>query len=263
MIKECEICGKIFDANRSNRKYCDECSPNSDRLKVKMAKELARNKRDYYNPKLQDYICSNCNKAFKIPPDIVVKGKGLSDDPDNIHFFCSVECRKKWSAKHMLCRQCLKPINGAKGVDPDKWQTQFCSPECRQAYMHKTYSIPKIKPKPKATEVQRIEFCPVCNKRQIKIYPIGKIPNEISRCSEECEKKWQKHLEIIKKERRESVTKLYSAPRTKKKETFVSLCATCKTSYNNCYLMKSDFRNDPKGAKRDSKGNIISCPLFS
>jgi hypothetical protein len=27
--------------------------------------------------------------------------------------------------------------------------------------------------------------------------------------------------------------------------------------------MKSDFRNDPKGAKRDSKGNIISCPLFS
>lgn len=77
MIIKCEICKKDFEAQRSTRKYCNECA-----IKIKKQKDLL-NSREVRKNLQSHYVktCNNCNKEFE-----TVKKNQL---------YCSKKCYKE------------------------------------------------------------------------------------------------------------------------------------------------------------------------
>jgi len=291
MIKECEICGKEFSTTNSRIKYCDECRPKQDRLKKYMSKELERSKKIYYQPQLFKFTCDFCGKETQN----ISKGIHTINTPNGIKNYCSNKCYYAALPDYLTCGYCGKPLKDIPGVDPMKSSTWYCCDICKEQHEHaiakasgwlhicetcgkefirkrevarwcsddcKKIGIKKDREesKKKPRTVERFETCLCCHKVNKRIYEVGQIPENFgySFCDDNCKSIYESRLKRNAK-RANNSSSFVSKP---KKESSTHLCTTCKTSYKDCYLTKSNFRNDPKGAKRDAKGNVISCPLF-
>lgn len=294
MVIECGICGKEFEGS-SNRKYCDECSPKQDILKKKLAKEMARSKAMYSEPVIHEFKCETCGLVWK---NTKYPHHGFLDSDGVRHVFCSAKCRKEALPKFVYCFNCRGEIpserlpminldNQDTWVCCDKCQEElnikmakargfyhtceicgknyirntkvahWCSDECKIKYKEKQKELEKNK------TIDRFEACPVCHKVIKKTYKIKKIPTSISCCCDEHQRIYDNYILKQNELKKKSIDgfKKIVAPKKPEPKT-VPLCSTCKVPYKDCYLMKSDFRNAPKGAKFDGKGNIIECPLF-
>ena len=140
--KECEICGKFFVITTWNRKYCDDCSPNSDKAKLKQEKALKDSIHRLYEPKILTITCFECGREHKTTRKLLVTGEKYEENGEEITpTFCCFQHRDLWEKKREKCACCGKPLYGNEYYINSQGQIshKYCSAECEDEYARKTH----------------------------------------------------------------------------------------------------------------------------
>lgn len=266
MEKHCEICGSLFETQRDNKIYCDQCGKNPERARRNMAKAVYRNKvnagdfetvgvkhvciecgREFYSAERTTY-CSNACLNAKIARTatcavcgVLLMDKGI----DTGRGLCSDECRQKRrlekaieNGNYIPCKEC-----GQKFISRN-YANEFCSTDCRREYKRKEE---EAKP-PVVIGVRRIT-CAGCGKEYTRT------ENHVGYkyCSPNCRTLKAK-------------TDKVKAQKPLNIGTDLSICTVCKTHQVDCERFQSKFTKFPRGAKlakapgKDSI--VVACPKF-
>lgn len=228
--KECELCGKLFTPMRSNRKYCDECSPNSDRLKIQYGREMARSRKEYYEPTPITLKCDECGKDFVTIKKFIISKPVDPSKPNGEHYiFCSKACKQIFTVKHATCDFCGKSLEGTTYYNPAVPTSKFCNEECKAKWNRQlaekrgwikhcswcgkefiratgTFCSQNCsreaqkngwdsgsKKEPELRYITKIEVCSCCGKRVEKEYLTLPPVTDNWYCSEECK---ERHKEL-------------------------------------------------------------------
>lgn len=277
--KECEICGKWFQPNRSNQKYCEDCRQYSSRKRDRMNRNIEHSIRmrgTGQAPVKYDCKCAECGKEF-------VSWNHPRD-------FCSNQCASQYRIEHTRCAQCGKLMidtNDQRDVLGHKW---FCSDECKHAHrwqVAKSKGMVKTCPQCHKEFIGNNKYCSEdCYRAYIKEHGVQHKPIPTIRvncaicgksfncrinqtalpiCSKACK---DRYFQSNKEFREQYIAEQQAAEEAKRKqarEKYIEengLCSICKTHYKDCERMSSNFRIKPKGAMyKNSK--IVSCPKFT
>lgn len=277
--KEYEICGKWFQPNRSNQKYCEDCRQYSSRKRARMTRNIEHS--IHMNgtgqpPSNYECKCSQCGKEFISwihPKD-----------------FCTQRCASQYRIEHTKCAQCGKPMTETEDQRDVLGHMWFCSDKCKQEHR---WQVAKSKGRVKTCPYCKKEFIgantycsEICYRKYIKEHGVPHKPiptvetycrvcgkafrckiNQTSLpiCSDKCK---QSYIQADRKfrERYKAEQKIAEdAQRQKNHDKYIEengLCSVCKTHYKDCERMSSNFRIKPKGAiYKNSK--IVTCPKFT
>lgn len=294
MQKECGICGKFFETENKNRKYCDDCSTHYSMRKREYEKGLRESIRNIpKEPEVYDYTCEMCGKNFKTIPKLLFY---ITEDENNKmtrHEFCSKKCKDKYKHIHATCDECGasladKPynVNAQKHFCDEKCKFEyekkiaiqngnlytclrcgkefirkdgvFCGKECYDAAIASGWR-PKMK---KPEHIIRTEVCPICKQKREVHYEKNKDTNITVRpCSKECMDRYityKKKQDAIKK----AEIKKKEMEKQEQNKPQEALCASCKTPYKQCERMQTNFRVLPKGAHYNENGILTICPKY-
>lgn len=115
-LKKCEHCGKFFEPFRSNQKYCSS--------------KCCHKANTFLKPKILKK-CEHCGKAFKT---------ALAEKK-----YCSFECREKAIREQYrkptvkigrkICKGC------GQEFEPVRAQQKYCNVQCREEYYLKTHRL--------------------------------------------------------------------------------------------------------------------------
>lgn len=273
MEKECIICGDIFEAIRSTRKYCDRCQKNSKKAQSRMNSAIVASKfrmgeydvpvskicpycgKEFLTARGRKYCSDSCERNYRMEtntcqfcgellfPEVKTIGK-------TVHPRCKEAAYEAWARRkgwYRNCKHCGKEFL-AKHANQ-----MFCSQDCSRDFRREEST--------KLTEYT----CCIC-KRVFSVpknYYFESNPRRIT-CSDECKKEYSRRYNLWvdkKKKEHEEAQKLAEEKKFQEEVEKCGLCGFCKTSYKDCDLMKTNFRIKPKGARyKDSK--IVECPLF-
>jgi len=286
MEKSCEICGKYFQTNKSNRKYCDDCSPKSDKLKIRMKKAIKESKERMKEPEVITRTCHNCGREYKTIPKLILE---FNEQGSKKRIFCSKKCLIDYKIEYFkttsTCRNCGKPLIDVDYYDPGPGKgyikNQFCSDKCVAEYREKAAERRKkrkcafcgkeyagqgaffcsaecyrkaIKSGWKNPEKREPSFihnyiCPMCKKKYQETYPYQQVPTEkYKTCSKEC------RIAFRNKEKEEN---------RKKASEEKELCKSCKANYMECERKRIPGSSViPMGTRTNRKYEIIECPKY-
>lgn len=269
IYKECEICGDTFEANRSSQKYCKECGKHPKQSRKRYERAVNTNKRhagDWY--RVRDLTCKQCGKPFQ---------------SSYLQGFCSINCQKKYNIEHAKCSRCGKRMIDF-GIEIEyQGGVHYCSKKCKEEAKWA-----------QAREHGNVHTCAYCGSEFIrpdgtfcstdcyrKAVKNGWKPQRANKCEEikedvncrECGKIFTRnspYIEFCSPECRKFYMKKYKARQvaekkkneSEKKIKQMGLCWCCKTAYNNCERMSSNFQYSPEGSIF-SQGKVIQCPKFT
>lgn len=270
MQVECEICGKYFEQTRSTQKYCEDCRPNSDKLKIQYGREIGRSSRTYREPNVRQFVCIQCGSIFR--NTFRCAHKEHQDDGSYI-YFCSNKCQHTWEEEHKTCAICGKRL--IESIYYANHKGCVCSEECEVEF-----SARKEEQRwENARKLGNVHVCLKCGKEYIRSGQGSKF------CSNSCYKAavadgWRStalskekipgtYAPVIaesshKPSIEDQIRARYRGKKSviQKPKCSTSLCATCKVSYKDCERMQSGFRILPEGAHYNSEGILVECPKF-
>ena len=101
---ECQICGTFFISNMKTRKYCEKCSPNSDKKKFWMERDMERSLNRTFDLQMSSHKCAECGCEFTIPTYLREK---LSV---GTHVFCCYSHMDKYDRRQRTAKGILARI---------------------------------------------------------------------------------------------------------------------------------------------------------
>lgn len=277
--KECEICGKWFQPNRSNQKYCEDCRQYSSRKRERMNRNIEHSIRmrgTGQAPNKYECTCRQCGKDFiswTYPRD-----------------FCTQKCASQYRIEHTKCAQCGKLMTETNDQRDTLGHVWFCSDICKRKHrwqVAKSKGLVKTCPQCGKEFIGNNKYCSEgCYRAYVKEHGVQHRPiptiklkcsicgkefdckiNQTARplCSEECEDKFIQSDRKFREQFREEQRKEEERERKAAHDKYIEengLCSICKTHYKECERMSSNFRIKPEGAiYKNSK--IVSCPKFT
>lgn len=134
MEKECALCGKLFETQNKNRKYCDDCIAHKKLRQIEIS--CADKHMNVYNPVVtHEGICSECGKPFTKLQKFMYKFSLTANDYHPYVEFCSNKCINRYAKKHKPCEICGKLLIDAytdKNIDTET--LNCCSVACQKIY---------------------------------------------------------------------------------------------------------------------------------
>lgn len=159
---ECQICGKMFIPSRAGRKYCDDCSPNSDNLKKKLNTAMKESRNRTKEENILEFTCLECSKNFKTIYKLIfpLHHRDKQKDVENGQVFCSRKCQEAYIRKHLYCKNCGIILYGHDYQTRYGLSEDYCSPECEEEYLRKTKKCVWCnKSLADVTDIRTAEFC--------------------------------------------------------------------------------------------------------
>lgn len=275
IMKECEICGEAYEANRSSQKYCKECGKRPETARKRYVIAVAVNKRHAGESyRVYDLNCCQCGKSFK---SSYISRKFCSDTCERQHnienakcsncgkrlldfgikietqggwHYCSDKCREEYlwerarkSGHIYTCKYCGVQFIRKQGGS-------FCSKDCYKKAIASGWNSRQPKP-PKSAPTRESARCKECGKPFMRI--VGATYHEY--CSPKCRavffKKFKEDKATADKKRKEA-----------EKIQKMGLCWCCKTPYPDCERMSSGFQYSPEGTVFQN-GKVMQCPKFT
>lgn len=250
MIKKCEECGKLFETNRSSRRWCDDVHVRKCQV---CGKEFVVSRQQLVDNKR---CCSRrCSDIFSRQQNIEKLSNEVRYCLECGNPFTPTNNNQKYCTNdhYRPCPVCGKPVKVIHAGDLKNGIFRTCSKECESKYISKRLSESNIK------QEVRYGTCIVCGKQFILNWPYNQ-----KTCSSKCRGIYRKASGISKKayeKAKQTNLERYGFENVGSIPKFIDKRDTiCKERYGDTKVLRIEqFQEKSKNTLRQHYGVDFPC----